>query len=67
VMQYNKRDLADVGVPLMPIEEMNQHYNRQLKAPRFAGSATSGMGINDTFKAALVQTLRSIKKQAGWE
>jgi hypothetical protein len=66
VMQYNKRDLADAGVPLMPVEEMNQLYNRQLKSPHFAGSATTGMGVNDTFKAALVHTLRSIKKQAGW-
>ncbi|MCU0591984.1 MAG: gliding motility protein [Desulfobacterales bacterium] len=67
VMQYNKRDLADAGVPLMPVEEMNQLYNRQLKAPHFAGSATTGLGVNDTFKSALVHTLRSIKKQAGWE
>jgi mutual gliding-motility protein MglA len=67
VMQYNKRDLADAGVPLMTVEEMNQLYNRQLKAPHFAGSATGGTGVNDTFKAALVQTLRSIRKQAGWE
>jgi signal recognition particle receptor subunit beta len=67
VLQYNKRDLAEAGVPLMPIEEMNQLYNRQLKASHFAASATTGMGVNDTFKAALVLTLRSIKKQAGWE
>jgi hypothetical protein len=66
-MQYNKRDLADAGVPLMSIEEMNKAYNRQLKAPHYAGSATTGQGVNDTFKAALVLTLRSIKKQAGWE
>jgi hypothetical protein len=25
------------------------------------------MGVNATLKAALVLTLRSIKKQAGWE
>ena len=67
VMQYNKRDLADAGVPLLSIEEMNKLYNRQLKAPHFAGSATTGLGVNDTFKAALILTLRSIKKQAGWE
>jgi signal recognition particle receptor subunit beta len=67
VMQYNKRDLADAGVPLMSIEEMNQLYNRQLKAPHFPGSATTGLGVNDTFKSALIHTLRSIKKQAGWE
>jgi signal recognition particle receptor subunit beta len=67
VMQWNKRDLADADVPLIPVEEMNTLYNRQLKAPAFAASATTGMGVNDTFKAALVRTLRSIKKQAGWE
>jgi mutual gliding-motility protein MglA len=67
VMQWNKRDLSDAGVPLMSVDEMNNLYNRQLKAPAFAGSATTGLGVNDTFKAALVLTLRSIKKQAGWE
>jgi mutual gliding-motility protein MglA len=67
VMQWNKRDLSDAGVPLMSVDEMNNLYNRQLKAPAFAGSATGGLGVNDTFKAALVLTLRSIKKQAGWE
>jgi signal recognition particle receptor subunit beta len=67
VMQWNKRDLAEADVPLIPVEEMNSLYNRQLKAPAFAASATTGMGVNDTFKAALVNTLRSIKKQAGWQ
>jgi small GTP-binding protein len=67
VMQYNKRDLADAGVPLMSVEEMNNFYNRQLKAPFFEASATTGMGVNDTLKACLVLTLRSLKKQAGWE
>ena len=44
VMQYNKRDLADAGVPLMSLEEMNRFYNRQLKAPFFGASATTGDG-----------------------
>jgi hypothetical protein len=54
-------------VPLMTVEEMDRLYNRQLKAPTFAASAATGAGVNDTLKAALVLTLRSIKKQAGWE
>jgi hypothetical protein len=66
-MQWNKRDLSEAGVPLMEIEEMDRLYNRQLKAPAFPASAATGMGVNDTLKAALVLTLRSIKKQAGWE
>ncbi|OPX18992.1 MAG: gliding motility protein [Desulfobacca sp. 4484_104] len=67
VMQYNKRDLAKEGVPLMSIEKMNQFYNRQLKAPYFAASATTGQGVNDTLKTCLVLTLKSLKKEAGWE
>ena len=66
VMQYNKRDLADEGVPLMSIEEMNKAYNRQLKVPSFAASAVTGQGVNDTLKACLVSTLRSLRKEAGW-
>jgi mutual gliding-motility protein MglA len=67
IMQWNKRDLADQGVPLMSVEEMNAFYNRQLKAPAYPASATTGLGVNDTLKAALVLTLKSIKSQAGWE
>ena len=67
VMQFNKRDLADEGVPLMSIEEMEKAYNRQLKVPSFAASAVTGQGVNDTLKACLVNTLRSLKKEAGWE
>ena len=67
VMQYNKRDLAEEGVPLMSVESMEKAYNRQLKAPSFASSAITGMGVNDTLKACMVLTLRSLKKEAGWE
>ena len=67
VMQWNKRDLAEAGVPLMSIEEMDRYYNRQLKAPAFPASAATGAGVNDTLKTALVLTLRSVRRQAGWE
>ena len=66
VMQYNKRDLADDGLPLMSVEEMDRFYNRQLKAPFFAASAISGKGVNDTLKTCLVHTLRALRKDAGW-
>jgi hypothetical protein len=66
VMQYNKRDLANEGVPLLSIEEMERIYNRQLKAPSFAASAVTGQGVNDTLKTCLVLTLKSIRQQAGW-
>ncbi len=66
VMQWNKRDLAKEGLPLMPVEEMKRAYNRQLKAPSFAASAMTGQGVNDTLKACLIRTLKSIRTQAGW-
>jgi signal recognition particle receptor subunit beta len=66
VLQYNKRDLASDGVPLMPIEEMENAYNHQLKVPSFAASAITGENVNATLKTCLVMTLRSLKKEAGW-
>jgi signal recognition particle receptor subunit beta len=66
VLQYNKRDLANDGVPLMSIEEMESTYNHQLKMPSFAASAVTGENVNATLKTCLVSTLRSLKKDAGW-
>jgi signal recognition particle receptor subunit beta len=66
VLQYNKRDLAAEGVPLMPVEEMEKAYNHQLKVPSFAASAMTGENVNATLKECLVRTLRSLKKEAGW-
>ena len=66
VLQYNKRDLAAEGVPLMSVEAMEKAYNHQLKVPSFAASALTGENVNATLKACLVLTLRSLKKEAGW-
>jgi signal recognition particle receptor subunit beta len=66
-LQYNKRDLAEEGLPLSSIEEMEKAYNRQLKAPSFAASAVNGQGVNDTLKACLIKTLQSLREKAGWE
>ena len=66
ILQYNKRDLAKEGVPLMPVEEMEKAYNQQLKVPSFAASAITGENVNATLKACLVATLKSLKKEAGW-
>ena len=66
VLQYNKRDLAKEGLPLMSIEEMDRIYNRQLKAPSFEASAVNGQGVNTTLKTCLVKTLQSLREKAGW-
>lgn len=66
VMQYNKRDLAQQGMPLMPIEQMERDLNRQLKAPSFEASALSGHGVGATLKECLKLTLRALQKQTKW-
>ncbi len=66
VMQYNKRDLADQGLPTMSVEQMGKDLNRQLKAPEYAASALSGPGVGPTLKECLKLTLQSLQKQTKW-
>jgi signal recognition particle receptor subunit beta len=66
VMQFNKRDLADEGIPLMPIEQMEQDLNRQLKVPSFPGSAVKGTGVGETLKECLKLTLKNLQKELKW-
>ena len=66
VMQYNKRDLAEQGIPLMPIEQMEKDLNRQLKVPSFQGSAVSGEGVGTTLKECLKLTLQSLQREFKW-
>jgi hypothetical protein len=66
VLQYNKRDLADEGIPLMSVEQMEKDLNRQLKAPAFPGSATKGTGVGDTLKECIQMTLKALQKELQW-
>jgi signal recognition particle receptor subunit beta len=66
VMQYNKRDLAEQGIPLMPIEQREKDLNRQLKVPSFQGSAVSGEGVGATLKECLKLTLQSLQREFKW-
>jgi len=66
IMQYNKRDLADEGIPLMTLDFMERDLNRQLKVPSFPGSAFKGDGVGQTLKECLKLTLKSLQKQLRW-
>lgn len=66
VMQFNKRDLAREGIPLMPIEQMEHELNRQLKVPTFQASAIKGDGVGKTLQNCLKLTLLSLKKELSW-
>jgi signal recognition particle receptor subunit beta len=66
VMQFNKRDHAREGIPLMPIEQMEHELNRQLKVPTFQASAIKGEGVGKTLQNCLKLTLLSLKKELSW-
>lgn len=63
VLQYNKRDLADQGIPLMPLDQMEKELNSQLKVPSFPAVAMAGQGVGKTLKECLKLTIVSIRKQ----
>jgi signal recognition particle receptor subunit beta len=66
VLQFNKRDLAAQGIPLMPIPQMERDLNRQLKVPSFEASAVTGTGVGATLKECLKETLKSLQKEFKW-
>jgi signal recognition particle receptor subunit beta len=66
VMQYNKRDLAKEGIPLMTVEQMHKELNRQLEVPSFPASAVNGDGVGKTLQACLKLTIQSLKKELNW-
>jgi mutual gliding-motility protein MglA len=63
VMQFNKRDLAQAGIPLMPVEQMSTDLNRQLKVPVFPAAALNGNGVGKTLQECLRRVLRSLQQE----
>lgn len=61
VFQYNKRDLADQGIPILPFEKMEQRLNQQLKVPSFEASAVTGKNVVETMKKAITLTVTSLR------
>ena len=66
ILQYNKRDLADEGFPLLSEEQMEKDLNSKLKVPSFTASAVKGTGVWDTLKACMKLTLVELNKELGW-
>jgi hypothetical protein len=63
VLQFNKRDLADAQIPLMPVERMANELNRQLKAPVFPAAALSGTGVGKTLQECVKLVLKSLQQE----
>ncbi len=62
VLQYNKMDLKEQGIPLLPVETLERDLNSQLKIPSFAASAVLGTNVIATLKRIISLTVASIKK-----
>jgi signal recognition particle receptor subunit beta len=61
VFQYNKRDLAKEGIPLLPVEKLDKSLNRQLKVPSLEASALSGKNVVETMKKIISLTVASLE------
>jgi signal recognition particle receptor subunit beta len=66
VLQFNKRDLADGGIPIAAVEVLEQDLNRQLKVPYHLASAIKGLGVGATLKQILLLTLRNLQRELKW-
>lgn len=60
VLQFNKRDLADI----FPVEELNHAINRH-SWPYYEASALAGQGVFETLKGISKYTLLALKKRLG--
>ncbi len=63
IMQYNKRDLANSGIPLLDIETMESDLNSKLNATAFEASAIQGDNVIPTVKKAITTTIVSLQDQ----
>jgi len=62
VFQYNKIDLAEQGIPLLPFADLEKDLNGQLKRPSFEASAVKGDNVVVTMKKIIAMTVASLKK-----
>ena len=63
VLQYNKRDMAAQGHPILDVETMDKDLNEKLKAPSFTASALTGENVIDTAKAAISRTIVAVREK----
>ena len=62
VMQYNKLDLLEQGIPLLVADILEKDLNSQLKRPSFSASALKGTNVVATLKKIISMTVASIKR-----
>ena len=62
VLQYNKLDLLEQGIPLLSTDILEKDLNSQLKRPSFSASALKGTNVVATLKKIISMTVASIKR-----
>lgn len=63
VLQYNKVDLREQGIPITPTSVLNKDMNSKLKVPVYEASALTGYNIPETLKKIISSTVVSIQKK----
>lgn len=63
VLQYNKVDLEEQGIPLTSVETLQKDLNSQLKTSAFKASALKGTNVVPTMKKIVSMTIASIVKE----
>jgi len=62
VLQYNKVDLVEQGIPLTSVETLQKDLNSQLKTSAFKASALKGTNVVQTMKKIISMTIATIVK-----
>ena len=60
VLQYNKMDLDEQGIPLLGAQTLERDLNSKLKSPSFKASAIAGENVVPTMKKIISMTMASI-------
>ncbi|MCK9173902.1 MAG: GTPase domain-containing protein [Desulforhopalus sp.] len=63
VMQYNKIDLKEYGIPILPTAVLQKDLNSRLKVPFFEASALAGYNVAATLKKIIFSSVISIQKK----
>ena len=63
VLQYNKRDLAEQGIPLLSVETLEKDLNSKLRVPSCKASALVGTNVVPTMKKIITMTMASIARE----
>jgi signal recognition particle receptor subunit beta len=63
VLQYNKRDLAKQGIPVLNMATLEKDLNKDLRVSSFEASAVDGDNVIMTLKKIISVTMASLEKE----